>query len=89
MLIFQFDMDMEWMFDRVKIKESVEKDWRIIQGDSLYVAVKAEDVQSVCKDGRIILTQKNMMRKGADSGVVLLGYEEGEVLQYFGENLPY
>ena len=30
-----------------------------------------------------------MMRKGADSGVVLLGYEEGEVLQYFGENLPY
>ncbi|SHE31739.1 protein of unknown function [Bacteroides faecichinchillae] len=84
-----FDMDMEWMFDRVKIKESVEKDWRIIQGDSLYVAVKAEDVQSVCKDGRIILTQKNMMRKGADSGVVLLGYEEGEVLQYFGENLPY
>ncbi|MDD3037201.1 DUF5127 domain-containing protein [Bacteroides sp.] len=84
-----FDMDMEWMSDRVKVKDSVEQGWKIIQGDSLYLAVKAEDVQSVCKDGRVILTQKNMMRKGMDRGVLLLGYEEGEVLQYFGENLPY
>lgn len=84
-----FDLDMEWMFDRIKVKESVEKGWKIIQGDSLYIAMKSDDdIQSVCKDGRIVLTQKNMMRNGKDNGVLLLGYKEGEVLQYFGENLP-
>ena len=85
-----FDVDMEWMFGKRKIDSWVDKDWRFVKSDSLYLAMAADETTFSCMDGHAILSQKLYVGNERDkdsSGVLLVGYEEGQVLQYDGEAL--
>lgn len=84
-----FDLDMEWLFGKVEIESSYEESWRIWNGGNFYLAIKEKNVESICNNRHVVLTQKEMGGNN-NKGVLLLGYEETNYLQYFGENLfPY
>lgn len=85
-----FDVDTEWMFDKREIDSWIEQDWRFVKSDSLYLAMAADETTFSCMDGHAILSQKLYVGNERDkdsSGVLLVGYEEGQVLQYDGEAL--
>ncbi|MEY8687457.1 DUF4965 domain-containing protein [Bacteroides sp. AN502(2024)] len=84
-----FDVDTEWMFGKRKIDSWAEQDWRFVKSDSLYLAMTADETTFSCMDGHAVLSQKLYVGNGEDrnSGVLLVGYEEGQVLQYDGEVL--
>lgn len=83
----QFDVDTEWLFGRSKVDSWCEQDWRFVKSDSLYLAMEADESTFSSEDGHVILSQK-LCAKNKDSGVLLIGYEEGQTLQYGGESLP-
>ena len=84
-----FDVDMEWMFGKREVDSWAEQDWRFVKSDSLYLAMAADETTFSCMDGHAILSQKLYVGNEEDknSGVLLVGYEEGQVLQYDGEVL--
>lgn len=82
-----FDVDMEWLFGRSKTDSWCEQDWRFVKSDSLYLAMEADESTFSSEDGHVILSQK-LCAKNGDSGALLIGYEEGQTLQYGGESLP-
>lgn len=84
-----FDLDMEWMLGETKVESNVEQGWTITQAENLYLAVKEKEMQSTNRDGHLIMTQKGLQCEDTDRGVLLIGYEEKNQLQYYGENLPH
>lgn len=82
-----FDVDTEWLFGRSKMDSWCEQDWRFVKSDSLYLAMEANESTLSSEDGHVILSQK-LYAKNEDKGVLLIGYEEGQTLQYGGESLP-
>lgn len=84
-----FDVDTEWMFGKREIDSWAEQDWRFVKSDSLYLAMAADETTFSCMDGHAILSQKLYVGNEEDknNGVLLVGYEEGQVLQYDGEVL--
>lgn len=81
-----FDVDMEWMFGKRKVDSWIEQDWRFVKTDSLYLGMLDKETTYSCDDGHVILSQK-LYTKNKDKGVLIIGYEEGQVLQYVGECL--
>lgn len=81
-----FDVDTEWMFGSSETDSWVENGWKIVRSDSLYISVIAVGTQISSDDGHVILSQK-LHAENENKGVLLLGYEEGRILQYEGENL--
>lgn len=81
-----FDVDMEWLFGRSKVDSWCEQNWRFTKSDSLYLAIKANESTFSSEDGHVILSQK-LSAKNEDNGVLLIGYEEGQTLQYGGKIL--
>lgn len=81
-----FDVDMEWMFGKRKVDSWIEQDWRFVKTDSLYLGMLDNETTYSCDDGHVILSQK-LCTKNKDKGVLIIGYEEGQVLQYVGECL--
>ena len=82
-----FDVDTEWLFGRSKTDSWCEQDWRFVKSDSLYLAMEADESTFSSEGGHVILSQK-LCAKNEDNGVLLIGYEEGQTLQYGGESLP-
>lgn len=82
-----FDVDTEWLFGRSKTDSWCEQNWRFIKSDSLYLAMEADESTFSSEGGHVILSQK-LCAKNEDNGVLLIGYEEGQTLQYGGESLP-
>ena len=81
-----FDVDMEWLLGRSKVDSWCEQNWRFAKSDSLYLAMEANESTFSSEDGHVILSQK-LSAKNEDKGALLIGYEEGQTLQYGGENL--
>ena len=81
-----FDVDTEWMFGKRKIDSWVDKDWRFVKSDSLYLAMAADETIFSYEDNHVILSQK-LCAENENRGVLLLGYEEGKTFQYSGESL--
>lgn len=81
-----FDVDTEWMFGKRKIDSWVDKDWRFVKSDSLYLAMAADETSFSCEDNHIVLSQK-LCAGNENRGGLLLGYEEGTTFQYSGESL--
>lgn len=81
-----FDVDTEWMFGKRKIDSWVDKDWRFMKSDSLYLSMAADETSFSCEDNHIVLSQK-LCAGNENMGVLLLGYEEGKTFQYSGESL--
>lgn len=81
-----FDVDMEWMFGKRKIDSWTEQDWRFAKSDSLYLAMAADGTKFSCEDNHAILSQ-TLCAGNENKGVLLIGHEEGQALQYNGENL--
>ena len=81
-----FDVDMEWLLGRSKVDSWCEQNWRFAKSDSLYLAMEANESTFSSEDGHVILSQK-LSAKNEDKGALLIGYEEGQTLQYSGENL--
>lgn len=81
-----FDVDTEWLFGRSKTDSWCEQDWRFVKSDSLYLAMEADESTFSSEGGHVILSQK-LYAKNEDKGVLLIGYEEGQTLQYGGESL--
>lgn len=81
-----FDVDMEWMFGKRKVVSWIEQDWRFVKTDSLYLGMLDNETTYSCDGGHAILSQK-LCTKNKDKGVLIIGYEEGQVLQYVGECL--
>lgn len=81
-----FDVDTEWLFGRGKTDSWCEQDWRFVKSDSLYLAMEADESTFSSEGGHVILSQK-LCAKNEDNGVFLIGYEEGQTLQYGGESL--
>lgn len=84
-IVFDVDIDI----DKKDVEHWEEKDMSIVKSDSLYLGVKAKGIKYTNNDGRVIFSQKlNDKEKG--DGVLLVGYEEAQLLQYAGERLlPY
>jgi len=81
-----FDVDTEWMFGKREVNSWVEQGWRFTKSDSLYLAMRTDETRFSYEDNHIILSQKLCSGK-EDRGVLLIGYKEGQTLQYGGENL--
>lgn len=81
-----FDVDMEWMFGKGKVNSWVEQGWRFAKSDSLYLGMRSDETTFSCENNHVILSQ-NLCAKGGNKGVLLIGYEEGQALQYEGESL--
>ena len=81
-----FDVDMEWLLGRSKVDSWCEQNWRFAKSDSLYLAMEANESTFSSEDGHVILSQK-LSAKNEDKGALLIGYEEGQTLQYGGESL--
>lgn len=81
-----FDVDMKWLFGKGKVDNWVEQDWRFVKSDSLYLAVSSDETTFLWEGGHAIFSQ-NLCAGNENKGVLLLGYEEGQTLQYEGESL--
>lgn len=81
-----FDVDMEWMFGRRKIDSWVEQEWRFVKSDSLYLGLTADGTSFSCDDSHVVLSQKLCAENG-NKGILLIGYGEGQRIQYIGERL--
>jgi hypothetical protein len=81
-----FDVDTEWMSGNNETDSWVENGWKIVKSDNLYISTIADGTQISSDDGHVILSQK-LHAGNENRGVLLLGYEEGRIMQYEGENL--
>lgn len=87
------DHDMRIMFDVDIDKKDVkcweEKDMSVVKSDSLYLGMKAKGVEYSNHDGHVVFSQV-LDNRSENGGVLLVGYEEEQIMQYAGERLlPY